>query len=41
VLSFGHVTLAREVGELVTANGADLEEIVLASMRESGKEVPA
>jgi len=41
VLSFGQVTVAGEVGDLVSANGAGLEEIVLTSMRESGKEVPA
>ena len=41
VLSFGQVTVAGEVGDLVAANNAGLEEIVLASMRESGKEVPS
>jgi ABC-2 type transport system ATP-binding protein len=41
VLSFGQVTLAGHVDDLVAAHGAGLEEIVLASMRESGKEVAA
>jgi len=41
VLSFGQVTVAGNVGDLVAAQGAGLEEIVLASMRESGREVPA
>jgi ABC-2 type transport system ATP-binding protein len=41
VLSFGQVTVAGDVGDLVAAHGGGLEEIVLASMRDSGKEVPA
>ena len=41
VLSFGQVTVAGDVGDLVAAQGGGLEEIVLASMRDSGKEVPA
>ncbi|MGH3180965.1 MAG: ABC transporter ATP-binding protein [Streptosporangiaceae bacterium] len=41
VLSFGQVTLAGEVDDLVAAHGAGLEEIVLASMRESGRQVAA
>jgi ABC-2 type transport system ATP-binding protein len=41
VLSFGQVTLAGEVDDLVAAHGTGLEEIVLASMRESGREVAA
>ena len=41
VLSSGQVTLAGKVDELVAAHGASLEEIVLASMRESGREVAA
>jgi ABC-2 type transport system ATP-binding protein len=41
VLSFGQVTVAGTVDSLVAAHGASLEEIVLASMRESGKEVAA
>ncbi len=41
VLSFGQVTVAGNVDDLVAAQGGGLEEIVLASMRDSGKEVPA
>ena len=41
VLSFGQVTLAGQVDDLVAARGTGLEEIVLASMRESGREVAA
>jgi ABC-2 type transport system ATP-binding protein len=46
VLSFGQVTVAGEVDDLVAARArrgqqSSLEEIVLASMRESGKEVAA
>ena len=41
VLSFGHVQVAGEVDELIARHGTSLEEIVLASMRESGKEVAA
>jgi ABC-2 type transport system ATP-binding protein len=41
VLSFGQVQVAGEVDDLVAAHGASLETIVLASMRESGKEVAA
>ena len=36
VLSFGQVTVSGEVDELVAAHGASVEQIVLASMRESG-----
>ncbi len=36
VLSFGQVTVAGKVDELVAADGTSLEQIVLASMRESG-----
>jgi ABC-2 type transport system ATP-binding protein len=41
VLSFGQVTLAGQVDDLIAAHGTGLEEIVLASMRESGREVAA
>jgi len=41
VLSFGQVTVSGKVDELVAAHGTSLEQIVLASMRESGKEVAA
>jgi ABC-2 type transport system ATP-binding protein len=41
VLSFGQVTLAGQVDDLVAAHGTGLEQIVLASMRESGREVAA
>ena len=41
VLSFGQVKVAGTVESLVAAHGASLEEIVLTSMRESGKEVAA
>jgi ABC-2 type transport system ATP-binding protein len=41
VLSFGQVTLAGQVDDLVAAHGTGLEDIVLASMRESRKEVAA
>jgi ABC-2 type transport system ATP-binding protein len=37
VLSGGQVRIAGETGELVASHGAGLEQIVLASMRESGK----
>lgn len=36
VLSFGQVTVSGKVDELVAAHGSGLEQIVLASMRESG-----
>jgi ABC-2 type transport system ATP-binding protein len=41
VLSFGQVTLSGKVDELVAAHGTSVEQIVLASMRESGREVAA
>jgi ABC-2 type transport system ATP-binding protein len=41
VLSSGQVTVTGTVDELVAARGASLEEIVLTSMRESGREVAA
>jgi ABC-2 type transport system ATP-binding protein len=41
VLSGGEVRVAGEVDDLVATHGAGLEKIVLASMRESGKEVAA
>jgi ABC-2 type transport system ATP-binding protein len=41
VLSVGRVALAGEVKDLVAAHGSGLEKIVLASMRESGREVAA
>jgi ABC-2 type transport system ATP-binding protein len=41
VLSSGQVTVTGTVDELVASRSASLEEIVLASMRESGKEVAA
>jgi ABC-2 type transport system ATP-binding protein len=41
VLSSGQVTVTGTVDELVAAHSASLEEIVLTSMRESGKEVAA
>ena len=46
VLSFGQVKVAGEVDDLVASRASrgqqsGLEEIVLASMRESGKEVAA
>jgi ABC-2 type transport system ATP-binding protein len=41
VLSFGKVQVAGEVDDLVAEYGASLEKIVLAAMRESGREVAA
>ena len=41
VLSFGQVQVAGEVDDLVAEHGASLEKIVLAAMRESGREVAA
>jgi len=41
VLSFGQVQVAGEVDDLVAEYGASLEKIVLAAMRESGREVAA
>jgi ABC-2 type transport system ATP-binding protein len=41
VLASGQVQVAGEVGELVAEHGASLEKIVLAAMRESGREVAA
>ena len=41
VLSSGQVMVSGKVDELVAAHGTSVEQIVLASMRESGKEVAA
>ena len=41
VLASGQVQVAGEVGDLVAEHGASLEKIVLAAMRESGREVAA
>ena len=41
VLAFGQVQVAGEVDDLVAEHGASLEKIVLATMRESGREVAA
>jgi ABC-2 type transport system ATP-binding protein len=41
VLSFGQIQVAGEVDDLVAEHGASLEKIVLAAMRESGREVAA